>query len=162
MVLHRDQRGGVIEVFRDEWDSGIRPVQWTVVSSNAGVLRGVHVHPRHDDYVCVIHGRASLGLRDLRSGSPTEGSACLLELCDETPQAVIVPHGVAHGLYFHQPTTFLLGVSAYFDMDDELGCHWSDPALGIDWPVAAPVLSDRDAGLPPLAALLESIRPWPA
>lgn len=162
MVLHRDARGDVVEIFRDEWSHGVRPLQWTLVSSNPGVLRGVHVHPRHDDYAIVIVGHASLGLRDLRPGSPTEGWACLLDLRGEAPQAVIVPHGVAHGLYFHQPTTFLLGVSEYFDMADELGCHWADPALEIDWPVTAPLVSERDAGLPPMAALRESIRPWPS
>jgi dTDP-4-dehydrorhamnose 3,5-epimerase len=161
LVLHRDARGGVVEVFRDEWNAGVRPVQWTVLSSNAGVLRGVHVHPRHDDYVTVLHGRISIGLRDLRLGSPTEGAACLLELDPEAPQALVLPHGVAHGFYFHQPTILLLGVSAYFDMADELGCDWADPALEIDWPVASPIVSDRDAGLPPLAALRGRIRAWP-
>jgi dTDP-4-dehydrorhamnose 3,5-epimerase-like enzyme len=39
LVLHRDARGGVAELFRDEWGA-IRPLQWTVVRSNAGVLRG--------------------------------------------------------------------------------------------------------------------------
>jgi dTDP-4-dehydrorhamnose 3,5-epimerase len=162
LVLHRDDRGGVVEVFRDEWNAGVRPLQWTVLSSNRAVMRGVHVHARHDDYVAVVHGWTSLGLRDLRPGSPTEGHACLLELRGASPQALVVPHGVAHGLYFHEPTVFVLGTSAYFDPADELGCHWADPALEIPWPTGAAILSDRDAALPPLDVVRERMRPWPA
>lgn len=162
LVVHRDGRGSVAELFRQEWAVGVRPVQWTMISSYQGVLRGLHVHLRHDDYLTVLHGRLSLGVRDLRPGSPTEGHSALLELDGETLLAVVIPHGIAHGLYFHEPTIFVLGVSHYFDPADELGCHWADPALEIAWPVAVPNLSARDAGLPPLAVVQSRIPAWPA
>ncbi len=41
---HEDERGILIEIFRNEWNAGIKPIQWNTVFSKAGVLRGVHVH----------------------------------------------------------------------------------------------------------------------
>src|SRR3972149_836293 len=75
LEMNRDDRGVFTEVFRRSWDIGVEPVQWNFVTSQAGVLRGVHVHVRHVDYLIVLEGRASIGLRDLRRGSPPEGAA---------------------------------------------------------------------------------------
>ena len=110
-------------------------MQWNAVWSEAGVLRGVHVHVRHDDYLTVPVGRASVGLRDLRRGSPTEGLTALVELGREQPGALVIPHGVAHGFYFHEPSLHVYAVSEYWDPADELACNWADPELGIEWPV---------------------------
>src|SRR3954452_9738350 len=70
LEAHADERGVFTERYRREWGLGAEPVQWNAVWSEAGVLRGVHVHLRHDDYLTVPVGRASVGLRDLRHGSP--------------------------------------------------------------------------------------------
>jgi dTDP-4-dehydrorhamnose 3,5-epimerase len=32
--------------------------------------------------------------------------------------------------------------------DLERGVRWDDPAIGVDWPIADPIISERDAGLP--------------
>jgi dTDP-4-dehydrorhamnose 3,5-epimerase len=44
-------------------------------------------------------------------------------------------------------------VTAYYAPDCDHGVLWNDPALAIDWPVAAEaaVLSDKDRALPHLA-----------
>ena len=54
--------------------SGPAPVQWNAVRPDAGVLRGVHWHRVHADYLTVVGGTLVLGLRDLRAGSPSEGA----------------------------------------------------------------------------------------
>src|SRR4051812_14024847 len=89
--MNRDSRGSFTEVFREEWDTGISPVQWNIVSSEAGTLRGVHVHIRHDDYLTTLRGRASVGLRDLRRGSPAQGGRGPPRLPAEPPPAPPVP-----------------------------------------------------------------------
>lgn len=150
---HPDDRGRFTEVFRREWDLGVDPVQWNVVRSEAGVLRGVHVHPRHDDYLTVLAGRATVGLRDLRPGSPTADRAATVELNGERPAAIVIPHGVAHGFYFHEPSLHAYAVSHYWDPDDELACRWDDPEVGIEWPEPPRLVSERDASAPPLAEL---------
>ena len=155
---HRDDRGTFIELFREAWPTGVHPIQWNVVASEAGVLRGVHVHPRHDDYLTVIRGAAEVGLRDLREDSPTAGVATCLKLVAECPTAISIPHGVAHGFYFSEASTHVYAVSHYWDSADELGCRWDDPALEIPWPQREAQISPRDAALPPLATLLTELQ----
>ena len=111
LVPHRDERGTFVELFREEWETGVHPVQWNAVDSEQGVLRGVHVHPRHDDYLTVVRGSATVGLRDLRDDSPTAGAAACVELSAEDPIAISIPHGVAHGFYFTRPSTHIYAVS---------------------------------------------------
>jgi dTDP-4-dehydrorhamnose 3,5-epimerase len=158
LTPHRDERGTFTELFREEWGTGVGPVQWNAVESEAGVLRGVHVHPRHDDYLTVIRGCAIVGVRDLREGSPSEGAAACVELNAKHPTAISIPHGVAHGFYFQEPSMHIYAVSHYWDMADELGCRWDDPGLEIPWPQDEAHISDRDALLPSLEALLAEFR----
>ncbi len=162
LVMHRDARGTFTEVFRREWGTGIDPVQWNVVSSAAGVLRGVHVHLRHDDYLIALNGRIGVGLRDLRDGSPTCGLATLVELRGDELTAILIPHGVAHGFYFYEPSIHLYAVSHYWDPEDEQGCLWSDPDLEIPWPAESAIVSERDAAAPPLSDLLDQLAAAPA
>jgi dTDP-4-dehydrorhamnose 3,5-epimerase len=150
---HEDERGVFMELHRLEWETGVEPVQWNVVRSAAGVLRGVHVHPRHDDYLVIFSGRATVGLCDLREGAPAGGRACCVELDGGSPSAITIPHGVAHGFYFHEPSLHIYAVSHYWHSSDELGCHWEDPELGIPWPMRDARVSARDAALPSLAGL---------
>lgn len=155
---HGDDRGTFIEVYRGEWETAVHPVQWNVAHSEPGVLRGVHVHPRHDDYLTVVRGRAIVGVRDLREDSATGGAAACIELTAERPSAITIPHGVAHGFYFPEAATHLYAVSHYWDPADELGCRWDDPALEIPWPQDEAHISPRDEGLPPLEALRDELR----
>lgn len=162
LVSHADARGAHMELFREEWDTQVAPVQWNIVHSHANVLRGVHVHVVHSDYFMLAEGRVTMGLRDLRPGSPTEGKAALLEVRGDQHVGITIPSGVAHGFLLHEPSVYLYGVTAYWNRADELGCFWADPALEIPWPDVNVTLSPRDAALPPLSALLDRIPPWRA
>ena len=155
---HRDDRGTFLELFREEWQTGVHPIQWNVVDTEQGVLRGVHVHPSHDDYLTVVRGCATIGLRDLREGSPTEGAAACVELSAEHPTAISIPHGVAHGFYFQQPSTHIYAVSHYWDMVDELGCRWDDSGLEMPWPQDGARISPRDEALPSLDVMLGELK----
>lgn len=154
LTPHADERGGFVEVFREEWSTGPVPRQWNAVRSNPGVLRGVHVHAHHHDYLTVVSGTLVLGLHDLRPDSPSHGLAGFLTLSEATPAAVAIPPGVCHGFWFPEPSVHVYGVSEYWDVRDELGCRFDDPALGLDWPVEQPLLSPRDRG----AGSLETMR----
>ena len=160
LQMNEDDRGVFTEVFRKMWDTGVDPVQWNFVTSRAGVFRGVHVHVRHDDYLILLRGRASVGLRDLRRGSITEGMASLLELRDDQLTALTIPRGVAHGFYFHEPSAHIYSVSRYWDVSDELGCHWADPALEIPWPFESAQASECDGSAGPLSDLMAQLEPY--
>lgn len=148
-----DDRGVFTELFREEWTESVRPIQWNAVRSNPGVLRGVHVHPRHSDYLTLASGRMTLGLCDLRPESSTYKSALTLEVDAADPKAVEIPPGVAHGFYFPQESIHVYAVSHYWDMADELGCRWDDPALGIPWAHSEAQISVRDQQLQSLSEL---------
>jgi dTDP-4-dehydrorhamnose 3,5-epimerase len=151
LQAHLDDRGSFTEVFRRSWPTGVEPVQWNVVSSGAAVLRGVHVHLRHFDFLLLVAGRATIGMRDLRPGADSAGFT--VELAAEEPSAVTIPPGVAHGFLFHEPSLHLYSTSEYFDPADERGCRWDDPDLAIPWPDVEVLLSPRDRDLPRLSEL---------
>lgn len=141
---HKDARGAFTEVFSEDWGLGIDPAQWSVVQSEPRVLRGMHLHLRHDEYFCCLAGRAVVGLHDLRPGSPTEGAGCLIELGADPLVLVVFPRGLVHGWYFPERAVHLQAVSetyASYGADDNLRCNWADPGLGFDWPDPEPLVS---------------------
>jgi dTDP-4-dehydrorhamnose 3,5-epimerase len=141
---HKDERGALREIFRNAWPTGITPVQWNWVSSDADVLRGVQVHVRHMDYLMCIGGEMLLGLSDIRPDSPTKGQSEFITLSGHEPSAITIPPGVAHGLYFAAPGQILFGFSHYWNKADELRCRWNEPELGLNWPTRTPKLSPSD------------------
>jgi dTDP-4-dehydrorhamnose 3,5-epimerase len=153
LVPHPDERGVFTELYRLSWALDVTPVQWNTVRSEANVLRGVHAHWRHSDYLTIVAGRATIGLHDLRPGSPTEGLGAAVELTADEPATITMPTGVAHGFYFHEPSIHVYAVTHDWDPADELGCRWDDPGLSIPWTCDRPLISERDAALGPLDAL---------
>jgi len=149
-----DLRGSLCEVHRDAWGLAPRPVQWDFIATHPNVLRGVHVHRLRYDYLVMAQGRATLGLTDLRRDAPSFCRGMTIEAPGDAPLLVVVPPGVAHGIYAHGPLIYLYGLTGYWDGTDQLGCRFDDPDLGIAWPVRDPILLPRDAGLPDFSSFL--------
>lgn len=156
LQAHCDHRGVFTEIFRASWPTDVKPLQWNVVSSRPNVLRGFHVHVRHTDYLLVLSGELVLGLKDIRADSLTAGQTQMLVLRPEAPAAVTMAPGVAHGFYFPKASMHIYGVSHYWNMEDELGCRWDDPEIGLDWPTQAPLLSERDEKAGSFADMVEA------
>jgi dTDP-4-dehydrorhamnose 3,5-epimerase len=148
LQANRDERGTFLEIFRAEWDTACEPVQWNVVNSEAGVLRGVHVHVTHADYLIVITGIMLLGLYDLRPGVRDGTTSCMLTLDAKQPIAVTIPPGVCHGFFYPVPTTHVYAVTHYWNPANELGCQFDAPELDLAWPSTTPLLSARDRTAP--------------
>ena len=140
-----DPRGVFAEIYRGEWIEGSPALQWNFIRSKPGVMRGVRVHPRHDDYLVVLDGFLQVGLRDLRRRSSTFGRTALVELRGSSLSLLKTPAGVAHGLYVAAPSLFVIGVTRYHDPADDIPCRWDDPALGIPWPFSTATVSPSDA-----------------
>ena len=155
LKMHADDRGVLAEIYRDEWTTGAVPVQWNAVRSEANVLRGVHVHPTHADYLAAIEGHMILGLHDIRRDSPTQGVSALVDLRGDDMHTAYVPQGVAHGFFFPVRTTYVYALSHYWSMDDEFGCPWNAPEMNLPWPAANPLLSARDANPHSYARMVE-------
>jgi dTDP-4-dehydrorhamnose 3,5-epimerase len=153
---HRDHRGSFTEIFRDQWGTVIKPVQWSHVESDANVLRGMHFHRRHDEYFCLIKGHCLVALKDIRPDSPTEGVSSTYELFGEDLAALAFPRGLIHGWYFFEASAHVQAVSeSYSDYgkDDNWGVSWKAPDLGIAWPEINPVLSERAENFSSVAQL---------
>ena len=89
---------------------------------------------------------------DIRQGSATFGQHVASELSAANWQQLWIPAGFAHGFVtLEEDTEVLYKVDAYYDREADAAIAWNDPALGIDWPVSDPILSDKDRKAPKLA-----------
>ena len=141
---------GVAEEFvQDNWSR----------SDRAGTVRGLHFQRRphaQAKLVRVVRGRILDVAVDLRRSSPTFGRHVAVELAAGDGRMLYVPEGFAHGFCTLEPMTEVAyKVSADYAPESDAGIAWNDPALGIDWPVAAEdaLVSSKDALLPPLGDL---------
>lgn len=125
------------------------------LSAASGTLRGLHFQaPPHGQAKLVRCGRGALldVALDIRRGSPTYGRATAHELTAENGHMLWIPEGFAHGFVTHAPDTEIVyKCTGAYAPEAEGAVRWSD--AGIDWGVTDPILSDKDAAAPPLAAL---------
>jgi dTDP-4-dehydrorhamnose 3,5-epimerase len=151
---HDDVRGSFAELYRRSGWAHVPPmIQANLSRSGPRVLRGLHFHRHQADLWVPLEGRATVGLFDLREGSPSAGQADTLRLDAADPATLYIPPGVAHGFATLEGFVMLYLVDREFDGDDEWGIAWDDPALGIAWPLRDPVVSDRDRSNPALASV---------
>lgn len=155
-----DDRGELTELLRVSWlGDGPPPRQWNYVRSRENVLRGVHVHVTHWDFLVVLEGEAWIGLVDLRRGSKSYRNARIVKMRGDAKALLTVRPGVAHGFYFPRASAYTYGLSHYWDPEhDEFGCRWDDAALGLDWGITGPpLLSPRDQSAGSLDDMLRAL-----
>jgi dTDP-4-dehydrorhamnose 3,5-epimerase len=163
-VVHGDERGFFIETFRrDLWaEHGVEAefVQHNHSRSARSTLRGLHfqTEPGQAKLVRCARGEIFDVAVDLRRDSSTFGQweGCLLD--DEAHRQLFVPVGFAHGfavLSDVADVTYLC--SSTYDPATESGIAWDDPGVGVEWPVADPLVSERDRNAPTLAEVAETL-----
>ena len=152
-----DERGFFARTYCDR-EFADRGITFKCVQSNIsynermGTLRGMHYQLKPHAEAKLV--RCTMGaiydvIVDLRPGSPTYAQWTAAELTARNRKMVFVPEGFAHGfqsLADHTETCYLM--SAAHAPASSAGIRWSDPRLGIDWPLANPILSARDRALP--------------
>lgn len=144
-----DERGRFAEIYRAP-SAGARFVQANHSRSRAGVVRGLHFHRAQADLWYVVSGTARVALVDLRERrDPPQVDT--VELDGNAPATLYIPPGVAHGFAALTDVDLIYWVTELYDGSDEFGIAWNDPALGIDWGVDEPRISDRDATNAPLS-----------
>ena len=113
-----------------------------------GTLRGMHYQlPPHEETKLVRCTRGAIldVIVDLRSESPTFGQWLGVELTAESYRMLFVPGRFAHGfLTLTDNTDVCYQVSAKYAPGAERGLRWNDPAIGIRWPFAPTLISDKD------------------
>lgn len=128
-------------------------------SAQTGTVRGLHfqLEPAGQAKLVRVLAGAILDVAvDLRRTSPTYGQHVAVRLDAEGGEQLYVPVGFAHGFCTLESDTMIAyKVSSYYSREHDRSLSWNDPALAIDWPVAAgdAVLSDKDRAAPSLADL---------
>jgi len=161
LKLHEDERGFFTELFNDQCyrDAGIVG-PWTqdnLSRSAKGVLRGLHFQHPHPQgkLVTVLSGSAFDVAVDIRKGSPTFGRWVGRELSSTNRHQLWVPPGCAHGFLALSEDTeiyYKCSHSPWKPSDDRV-LRWDDPDIGINWPMAPTVISNRDLRAPNLAEI---------
>jgi dTDP-4-dehydrorhamnose 3,5-epimerase len=150
-----DARGSFFEQWNAERyrEAGVNAtfVQSNVSESLRGVLRGLHYQwPQpQGKLVSVLQGEVWDVAVDIRRGSPTFGHWAAAVLSAENGRQFWVPEGFAHGfVVLSERALFHYLCTAPYRREADASLRWNDAAFAIDWPVAAPLLSDKDARAP--------------
>ena len=147
----RDDRGFFMEVYRQDLFAELglpdRFLQLNLSRSSRGVVRGLHFQwdPPMGKLMRVAQGRAFLVAVDIRVGSPTLGRWVGVEMSSEEPRQLWAPASFARGfcvLSEYAEIEYL--TTGTYNKATESGVRWNDPAIGIEWPVANPILSAKD------------------
>lgn len=129
-------------------------VQTNVSASTRGVLRGLHYQwpGPQGKLVSVLEGEVYDVAVDIRRGSPHFGRWTAVLLSADNKRHFWIPEGFAHGFaVVSERAIFTYQCTAVYNVAADAGVRWNDAAIGIDWPLAEPILSDKDANAPLLA-----------
>ncbi len=131
-------------------------VQDNISFSKKGILRGLHFqYPQSQGkLIQVLSGEVLDVIVDIRSGSPTYSQWVGEILSESNHRQIYVPPGFAHGYCVTSETAiFSYKCTDFYNPATEHGIIWNDPDIGIEWPIAQPVLSPKDAVYPRLKDL---------
>ena len=152
----QDARGFFREMYKQsEFALGGIPNAFTQINhsrSAHGVLRGLHYQKNphaQGKLVTVARGAIFDVAADIRKGSPTYGKWVGETLSEENGQMLYIPPGFAHGFcVLSDMADVLYQTTTEYSAQSERGILWSDPTIGIQWPLDDPLLSPRDLALP--------------
>ncbi len=149
--VFKDNRGFFLETYQEKRyiEAGIKSdfIQDNLSYSVRGTLRGLHYQLPNAQakMVQVIKGEIYDVAVDIRRGSPAFGQWVGVHLSGDNKRQLFIPEGFAHGFCVLSETAlFTYKCSDYYSPESEKGILWSDPDLGIDWPINDPILSDKD------------------
>jgi len=152
--IYSDARGAFSETFNLQRmaEAGL-PTVWVqdnFSTSRRNVLRGIHyqVTQPQGKLVRVTHGAVLDVTVDLRRTSARFGQHVSIELSGENGKMVWIPQGFGHAfLVLSDVAGFTYKVTDYYSPAGERTILWNDPALGIEWPIAAgdAIVSEKDA-----------------
>lgn len=160
--VHGDARGFFLESFNQRDFERATGVPTQFVQDNhsrscAGVLRGLHYQLQRPQgrLVRVVAGTVFDVAVDVRRSSANFGKWAGAIISADNHQQIWIPPGFAHGfLVLSDTAEFLYKTTEYYAPECERSLLWSDPDIGIEWPLASgqiPLLATKDAAGLPLA-----------
>lgn len=159
-----DNRGSFVKMFHkptfESQGLSFEAAEQYYSVSKDGVLRGLHFQlpPHdHDKRVCCISGEVFDVIVDLRVNSPTYTKHVTFRLSGQSPSAIHIPRGCAHGFQVTAgPATLCYAASTIHAPDFDAGILWN--SAGVIWPILDPLVSDRDQSLPTMDAFVPPFR----
>lgn len=154
--VFRDNRGDFVKIYnRDAFsEAGLNCGTDEVFYSTSlrNVLRGFHFQlppMEMEKIVWVTSGEILDVVLDLRKGSSSYGRCFSIVLSAAAAKAIFVPKGVAHAFcVLSDEATVIYQTSRVFSPENDAGIRWD--SVGFDWPVIAPIVSEKDCNLPRL------------
>ena len=141
-TVFKDERGYFMETYNqnDFKEAGLNMtfVQDNQSMSVKGVLRGLHFQKQYPQgkLVRAVRGTVFDVAVDLRSDSKTYGKWFGVTLSAENKKQFYIPEGFAHGfLVLSDEAEFAYKCTDFYHPGDEGGLLWSDPEIGVDWPI---------------------------
>ena len=155
-----DNRGFFTETYKESeyLHLGIpKFVQDNMSESSKGVIRGLHWQESpfgQGKLVTCLTGSILDVAVDVRKGSKTYGNHVAVELNSNEQIALWVPEGFAHGFQaLEDDTRVHYKVTNYWNKDSEQSLNPFDVQVGIFWPIATSLLSEKDQKAPQLSEL---------
>lgn len=165
-AVFRDPRGFFLESYHQNRYRAVG-IDCAFVQDNHsrsvhGTLRGLHYQsaPGQAKLIRVVSGRIFDVAVDIRRDSTTLGRWLGVELDADAHEQLYVPVGFAHGFcVLSEEADVLYKVSSPYDAALERSIRYDDPDLGIAWPLAELIVSDRDKSAESFAEFLERATP---
>lgn len=155
-----DSRGWFYESYSYEKlkDSGIDTVfvqDNRSYSQKKGTLRGIHFQKNpmsQTKLICCTKGKILDVAVDLRKGSPTYLKWVSAELNEDNKRYLYIPKGFGHGFVtLTDDVEVLYKVDEYYSPENDRSIRYDDEEIGVDWGIAAPILSQKDLKAPTLS-----------
>jgi dTDP-4-dehydrorhamnose 3,5-epimerase len=151
--VYEDARGYFFETWSErryaELGLPSRFVQDNLSRSCRRTLRGLHLQlppMAQAKLVFVLEGEVLDVAVDVRSDSPTFGQWVAETLSASNRRQLYIPEGFAHGFCVtSEQALFAYKCTQYYAPTAEVSVLFSDPDIGIEWPVREPLLSKKDA-----------------
>ncbi len=116
--------------------------------SKKNVLRGIHGDTKSWKMISCIQGSIMQVIVDMRETSKTFLKWESFNIGDKNRLMLLIPPNFGNAFYVYSETATyhykLAYEGKYFDVKDQFTISWNDPKIGIKWPSACPILSDRD------------------
>lgn len=149
--------------FMESWSQRVlesNGLQYTFVQDNhsysqkKGTLRGIHFQlgtAAQAKIVRCTRGSVLDVAVDLRKGSSTYKKWAAVELSAENKRQLLIPRGFGHAfLTLTDDVEFLYKADNVYAPQMERSIIWNDPEIGIEWGIAEPIVSAKDAQAPRL------------
>lgn len=151
-TIFEDFRGTYVETYNQELyaRSGITVpfVQDDISTSSRHVLRGIHGDSETWKLVSCLYGIFYLVVLNHDKTSPQFGQWEGFTLSDSNRIQVLIPPKFGNGhVVLSDTAIFHYKQTTYYNRDGQFTVAWNDPAFKIWWPIASPIVSQRDQGV---------------